>query len=139
VDPYVVLGVAPGASPAEIDAAYARRLRLHDPAQQATDDDRNAARRFHAELGEAYRSVLGTAPPAPTPDPPGAPRATPVGPSRPRGGRDWLVVLGALVAAYLLIQVPVALGFGLGGAVAGWVAAIAVIVFALVKLHKRRS
>jgi len=148
MDPYVVLGVQPGSTPAEIDDAFARRSRLHDPAGQATESDRNAAERFHAELGEAYRAVLGTAPPGPAPgasvgDPKsGTPaRATGTALKRkdPSPGRDWLFFLGAVLVAYIVLQVPVALGFGFGGAIVGWIAAIGVMVGALVRLRTRRT
>lgn len=146
MDPYVVLGVDPGSSPAEIDAAFARRRRLHDPATQATETDRDAAKRFQAELGDAYRAVLGTAPPpqstsTSTSTSPGA-ATTPTGSPERVGsspGRDWLFFLGAVITAYIVLQVPLALGLGLVGAIIGWLGAIGVMIVALAKLHGRRT
>ena len=142
MDPYVVLGVKPDSTPAEIDDAYARRQRLHDPTDQTTESDRSAAERFQAELADAYRAVLGTAPPPATTGVAGQP-GTDNGPRHPpkrvepSPGRDWLFFLGAVLVAYVVLQVPLALGFGFGGAVVGWIAAIGVIVGALVKLRNR--
>jgi hypothetical protein len=148
MDPYVVLGVDPGASPAEIDAAFARRRRLHDPATQRSETDRDAARRFQAELGDAYRALLGTAPPSQstststsTATSPGA-AAAPTGTTKRPGaspGRDWLFFLGAVIAAYIVLQVPLALGLGFVGAIIGWLGAIGVMIVALAKLHGRRA
>lgn len=151
MDPYVVLGVDPGASPDEIDHAYARRRRLHDPTKQATESDRSAAQRFHAELADAYRALLGTAPPStggrggtgshlrdrPNRDD----RAMPVCPRKqgPSPGRDVLVVLGTLVGAYVAFQVPVALGFGFGGLIIGLIAAVALVAVVLAHEHSPRT
>ena len=154
MDPYVVLGVEPGVGPAEIDAAYAAppaspRPRRPGHRRRAA----NAARRYRSELGDAYRSLLGTAPPtvssasaAPGTNGAAAGARSTGGAgtsaarklSDPSPGRDWLVVLGAVVLAWVVLQVPVALGFGVGGIVVGWIAAIGVIVVALVKVRARR-
>jgi hypothetical protein len=152
VDPYVVLGVESGASPDEIEAAYVRRGRLHDPTVQETDAERTAAERYHAELADAYRALLGTAPPvAPSvravgSDSPSvrhdpARGSTVIGP-RPRGpspGRDVLVVLGTLVAAFVVFQLPVALGFGFGGLIIGVIAAVALVGVVLAHERRRRA
>src|SRR4051794_578113 len=80
MDPYVVLGVRPDAAPDEIDAAYARRVRLHDPDPQDPEDGRGAPRRSRSELGDASRALLGAAPrsaaPAATGDGPAGPATT---------------------------------------------------------------
>jgi hypothetical protein len=141
VDPHAVLGVDEGASPADVDRAYARRRRLHEVGAQTSEDARAAAHRYRAMLDDAYRSLLGADPPAaPQPDA----DATDVTlasrgstPSR-SAQHEWLIALGALVVAYLLVQLPVALGFGLVGAVFGWFAAIGVVACTLVRLRARR-
>ncbi len=142
MDPYVVLGVKPDSTPAEIDDAYARRRRLHDPANQTSESDRSAAERFQAELGDAYQALLGTAPPSSTNGTAGQPGVDTGPRHQPKRverspGRDWLFFLGAVLVAYVVLQVPLALGFGFGGAVVGWIAAIGVMVGALVKLRNR--
>ena len=151
MDPYAVLGVDPGASPGEIDDAYARRRRLHDPANQATESDRTAAQRFQAELADAYRALLGTTPHSRGDgDETGSDlrdgldpndRAVRVRPKKqgPTPGRDALVVLGTLVGAYLVFQVPVALGFGFGGLIIGLIAAVALVAVVLAREHARHS
>ncbi|MGZ8766386.1 MAG: J domain-containing protein [Acidimicrobiia bacterium] len=151
MDPYVVLGVDRVASPDEIDAAYARRRRLHDPATQTTEAERSAAEVYHAELADAYQALLGTTPPETSDDGVGRPGSmvgrstgrgtTAVRPTKraPSPGRDALVVLGTLVGAYVVIQVPVALGFGFGGLIVGFVAAIALVAVALAHEHGRRT
>ncbi len=158
VDPYVVLGVDSDASPDEIDAAYVRRGRLHDPAAQTTPSDRSAAERYHAELADAYRTLLGTAPPEPVrdaaggsdsdagasttrPATPGS-KITVLRPTKQAGptpGRDILVVLGTLVAMYVVVQVPVAAGFGFAGLVVGFLAALALVTVVLVHERGRRT
>jgi hypothetical protein len=140
VEPHAVLGVDEDASPADVDRAYARRRRLHEVGAQTSEDARAAARRYRAMLDDAYRSLLGADPPAAPPDA----DATDVTlasrgstPSR-SAQHEWLIALGALVVAYLLVQLPVALGFGLVGAVFGWFAAIGVVACTLVRLRARR-
>ena len=87
-----------------------------------------SALRYEADLGAAYRQILGTDPPhrrvrGQRRRRPPRPRSRP-GPAPPaRAGATGCVHMATLVAAYLLIQVPVALGLGLGGAVVGWLAA----------------
>jgi hypothetical protein len=139
MDAYATLGVEEGASLAEIDRAYARRRRLHDVAAQPSADARAAARRYHDALDAAYRSLVGTDPPAPAP--PGAPDPPPARTRRaPSSSREeWLTVLATLVAAYVLVQLPLALGFGLVGAAVGWLAAIGVVAAALARLRTRRA
>ena len=163
VDPYVVLGVDSDASPDEIEAAYTRRGRLHDPEAQASASDRTAAERYHAELADAYRALLGTAPPEPAPA--GAARTgtegggtegggtttrrsttddkttvlRPVKEAGPTPGRDVFVVLGTLVAVYVVVQVPVAAGLGVTGLVVGFLAALALVTVVLVHERGRRT
>jgi len=160
MDPYVVLGVDRVAGPDEIEAAYARRSRLHDPDAQSTDAERAAAERYNAELGDAYRALLGTTAPELPPtllpggnalggNAPGGSAngarpsmrpATAVRPSTgttPSPGRSVLVVVGTLVGAYLLIQVSVTVAPGLGGLIFGIVAAVALVGFMLMREHSR--
>lgn len=148
MDPYVVLGVDRVAGPDEIEAAYARRSRLHDPAAQSTEAERTAAERYHAELADAYRVLLGTTPPRPAERPasaaesgtgaaPTAVRATKGDTRSP--GRDLLVVLGTLVAAYLVIQLSVTVAPGFDGLLFGVVAAVALVAGVLVRERSRRT
>jgi hypothetical protein len=161
VDPYVVLGVDPAASPDEIDDAYARRQRLHDPTNQGSDADRSAAQRFQTELAEAYRALLGTSPPKaanaevratdfrngrspdqPGPDHPGpdqggkAVRPVKQGSSP---GRGILVVIGTLLGVWVVIQVPVALGFGFLGLIIGFLGSLALVALVLAREHGRST
>lgn len=151
MDPYVVLGVDRVASPDEIEAAYARRSRLHDPDAQSTDTERAAAERYHAELRDAYRALLATAPPelpgdgnTPARSVNGAgPSVRPATAVRrsagttPSPARGLIVVVGTLVGAYLLIQVSVTVAPGFGGLIFGVVAAVALVGFMLVREHSR--
>jgi curved DNA-binding protein CbpA len=72
-DPYRILEVRPGASDAEVRAAYRRLVQLHHPDHNGGSPD--AARRFE-EVQEAYaevrrlRGTRSTAPPPPRSDAP---------------------------------------------------------------------
>src|SRR3954464_12136859 len=66
-DPYVVLGVSPGASSEELHDAYRRLVKLHHPDRNGGSEA--SARRF-AEIQEAYEEVRGR--PRPAPPQPGA-------------------------------------------------------------------
>ncbi len=150
MDPYVVLGVDRVAGPDEIEAAFARRSRLHHPDSQSTDAERAAAERYHAELADAYRALLGTAPHPATGD--ASARGMPQGrsgaslatdtavrpPTRaPSPARGLLVVLGTLLGAYLVLQVSVTIAPGFGGLILGIVGALALVSFVLVREHNR--
>lgn len=72
---YEVLGVAPGATPSELKAAFRRRARELHPDLHPADPE--ATRRFQ-ELNEAYRAVSTGQPDGPpSPDP------------SPAGSRSW--------------------------------------------------
>jgi hypothetical protein len=152
MDPYAVLGVDRVAGPDEIDAAYTRRRRLHDPAAQETDEERAAAERFHAELDDAYRTLLGTIPSGPGVSATGddatasastrtarRPASRPAARATSTPGRDVLVVLGTLVGAYVVILLSVTVAPGFGGLILGVVAAVALVSAVLVRERGRRA
>src|SRR4051794_41659331 len=60
-DPYVVLGVSPGASSEELHDAYRRLVKLHHPDRNGGSEA--SARRF-AEIQEAYEEVRARPRPA---------------------------------------------------------------------------
>jgi hypothetical protein len=77
VDPHAVLGVAPGASPDEVTAAYRRLAKAHHPDRSGADTkqirDINAA---YAMLRDGLAAGAAVArPPAPRPNRPQAPGA----------------------------------------------------------------
>lgn len=59
LDPHAVLGVAPGASPDEIRAAFRKKARAHHP--DARPDDPHAAETFR-RIREAYQVLRGKEP-----------------------------------------------------------------------------
>jgi hypothetical protein len=78
-EPHLVLGVAPGASPATIKAAWRRLAREHHPDLAVDATERRAATRRMAEINAAYNELRGAAWPDPArgrPDRAGAPTAT---------------------------------------------------------------
>jgi hypothetical protein len=150
MDPYVVLGVDRDARPDEIDAAFARRSRLHQPTAQESPAERAAAERYHAELADAYRALLGTSPPEVTTDArtdagasgtrrAGARTDTATRPApRPDSpARGLFVVVGSLVGAYLVVLIAVSVAPGIVGLVGGVVAALGLVSFMLVREHNR--
>ncbi len=66
-DPYAVLGVSRGATPAEIRAAYRRLVQLHHPDHNAGSPE--SARRFE-EVQEAYAAVIASRRAAPAAEAP---------------------------------------------------------------------
>jgi hypothetical protein len=63
-EPHTVLGVAPGASPATIKAAWRRLAREHHPDLAVGATERRAATRRMAEINAAYNELRGAVPPA---------------------------------------------------------------------------
>jgi hypothetical protein len=164
MDPYAVLGVSRSATREEVEAAYRRRLRIHDPDKQTSDDDRAAAIRFRSEVQQAYEAIgradafggdpalpealpprvfpppLDGAPAGPLPpiEPLGAPRAPrrdPKPTKPPLGAGERIgIVVGAL-AVFALIRVPLQYGFGVVPAVVCYLLAIALLVAGWSFLH----
>lgn len=138
MDPHLVLGLAHDATPAEIDSAYVRRLRLHDPDRQADDAARDAALRYRAEIEAAYAAITGDARVGTTPPEPAGVGTTVAarsgsrgtGPRRRMGAIDWLVAAAAGLAAIAFVRAPVAYQLALPGALACWFGAIGAYVLA---------
>ncbi len=161
MDPYAVLGVSPDAGREEVEAAYQRRLRLHDPDKQTSDDGRAAAIRFRTEVQQAYTAILGAdrplLPSGPT-DPTGRPlssgrpnlpplptdamRRSPrrkAEPKPPLGVGGWLAIVVGTLVVLALVRAPLQYGLGIVPAAICWVLAVGVLIAGRSLLHDRRT
>ncbi len=75
-----ILGIAPGAAPTEVRAAYRRRIRVHHPDRAGPASSARAA-----QIIEAYRLLVAAPADAPPPPPP---RAAPPPPPPTSGARS---------------------------------------------------